>query len=107
MALCESALKGNIRVTFAKWRPIGPALIGSGMIRVKPCSQFMASLAPSSVFLGTSYGQQRVARWIQMLKNDALRLQHFEKVDLLLVIGVIRGVRSETPIAAGARSADQ
>jgi hypothetical protein len=107
MALCEDALKGNIRVTFPKWRPIGRALIEPGMIRMKPCSQFGASLAPASAFLGTNYGQQKIARWIRVLKNDALRLRHFEKDDLNLVIGAIRTVHNETPIAAGARSADQ
>jgi hypothetical protein len=99
MALCESALKGNIRVTFAKWRCTGRALIELDVIRMKHCSQFMASLAPSSVFLGTSYGQRKIGRWIQMLKNDALRLRHFERDDLFLVIGAIRSVRHETPIS--------
>jgi hypothetical protein len=77
------------------------------MIRMKPCSQFVASLAPGSAFLGTNHRQQKIVRWIQELKNDALRLQRFEKDGLILVIGAIRGVHDETPIAAGTRSADQ
>jgi hypothetical protein len=99
MALCEIALKGNIRVTFAKWRWTGPALIELDVIRRKHCSQFMALLAPASIFLGTSYGQQKIARWIRILKNDALRLRRFEKDDLVLLIGAIRGVCRETPIS--------
>lgn len=74
---------------------------------MKPCSQFVTSLTPLSVFFGRKRGQQKIARWIRILKNDALRLRRFEKDDLVLVLGAIRGVRSETPIAASARSADQ
>jgi hypothetical protein len=52
-----------------------------------------------SAFLGANRGQQEIVRWIRILKNDALRLRHFEKDDLVLVIGAIRGVRNETLIS--------
>jgi hypothetical protein len=55
-----------------------------------------------SAFFGANRAQQRIARWIRILKNDALRLRRFEKDDLVLVIAAIRGARNETPIAAGA-----
>jgi hypothetical protein len=58
-------------------------------------------------FLGANCCQQKTVRWIRILRTDALRLRRFEKDDLVLVLGAIRGVRSDTPIAAGARSADQ
>jgi hypothetical protein len=103
----ESATQSDIRVTFAKWRRPGRALIEVGVICMKPCSQFVALFTPMSAFLGANRGQQEIVRWIRILKNDALRLRRFEKDDLVLVIGAIRGVRNETPIAAGARSADQ
>ncbi len=47
-----------------------------------------------------------IVRWTRIFKNDVLRLRHFEKDDLLLVISTIRGLRNETPIAAGERSTD-
>jgi len=106
MALCEGALKGNIRVTFAKWRRPGRALIEPRVNRMKPCSQFAASLVPMFAFLGTIHGQQKIVRWIRILKNDALRLRHFERDDLVLVLGAICGVHDETPRATGRRSPD-
>jgi hypothetical protein len=60
-----------------------------------------------SAFLDANPSQQKIGRWIRSLKKDALLLRRFENDDLVLVIGAIRGVRSETPFAAVARSADQ
>lgn len=76
---------------------------------MKPGSPFAAPLGATSrlrrsAFLGKYQGQQKIAHWIQILKNDALRLQHFEKDDLVLVLGAIRGVPEETPMARGSGS---
>jgi hypothetical protein len=57
-----------------------------------------ASLAPTPWL-----GEPCLFHWIQILKNDALRLQHFEKNDLILVIGAIRSVPEETSRVAGPR----
>jgi hypothetical protein len=58
----------------------------------------LEALAPGepclSCFLRKNHGRQKFWHWIQILKNDALRLQHFENDDLVFVIGVIRGVRA-------------
>jgi hypothetical protein len=62
------------------------------MIRSEPRLRFMGSLEPwLRAFLDKDRGRQQIARWIQMLRNDALRLQRFEKDELVLVIGAIRG----------------
>jgi len=66
---------------------------------MKPCSQFVASLTPLSVFFGRKRGQRKIGHWIRILKKDAARLRHFAKDDLVLVLGAIRDVRNETPIS--------
>jgi len=68
---------------------------------MKHCSQFASSFTPTSAFLGRNPGQRETVRWIRMLKNDALRLRHFDKDDLVLVIGAIRGMRNETQSRPG------
>lgn len=95
MARCESApwrrsrsrcslsptTESNIRVTFAKWRRFGSTSNKPGMC------------------FGNDDGQQEIAPWIRILKNDALRLQRFEKDEFTLVIGTIHGGRDETPMS--------
>ena len=64
------------------------------MIRWEPCSPFGGSLEPwLRALLGQDRCRQQIAHWVQILKNDALRLQHFEEDELVLVIGAIRGVQ--------------
>jgi hypothetical protein len=55
-------------------------------------------------FSGKDHGHLKIVRWLRMLKIDALRLQHFEKDALVLVITAIRGVAAETPAAAQSES---
>jgi hypothetical protein len=49
---------------------------------------------------GNDHRQQEIAHWFRILKNDALRLQRFEKDDFALVIGAIHGGRDETRMSA-------
>jgi hypothetical protein len=49
---------------------------------------------------GNDDGQQEIAHWFRILKNDARRLQRFEKDDFALLIGAIHGERDETPMSA-------
>jgi len=53
-----------------------------------------------SAFSGKDNGHLKIVQWLQMLRIDALRLQHFEKDDFALLIGTIHGRRDETPMSA-------
>jgi hypothetical protein len=53
------------------------------------------------MFFGNDHGQQEIAHCIRKWKNDALRLQRFEKDDFALVIAAIRDVPDETAMPAG------
>jgi hypothetical protein len=69
------------------------------MIRVKCYSPFMASLVPAPWFRlsfpGKHCVRNKIGHWLLVLKNDAFRLQHFERDDLTLVLGAVRGVQGE------------
>lgn len=71
--------ESNIRVTFAKWR----------------C--FVRTSSKPGMCFGNDQGQQEIAHWIRILKNDAFRLERFDKDDFALVIGAIHGRHAETP----------